>query len=136
MYKKTEEHKRKISETLKRKFANGELIPYFKDKHLTKEHKKNLSKNHRNQDRENHPMWKGGRRIKDNGYVTVRKSKGHVYEHRVIMEKSLGRKLESNEIVHHVNGDKIDNRIENLEIMTASDHAIHHGLGVSVGESR
>lgn len=47
-------------------------------------------------------------------------------EHRVIMEQHLGRKLSRNEIVHHINGDKWDNRIDNLQLMTQSEHAKLH----------
>jgi hypothetical protein len=43
-------------------------------------------------------------------------------QHRCIMEQHLGRKLNSNEHVHHINGDKKDNRIENLQVLTASEH--------------
>ncbi len=48
-------------------------------------------------------------------------------EHRVIMEEHLGRKLARNEVVHHINEDKHDNRIENLMVMKLGDHTeMHH----------
>lgn len=51
-----------------------------------------------------------------------------VYEHRKIMEEYLGRKLSTKEHVHHVNGDPTDNRIENLSIVSPSEHGkIHKG---------
>jgi HNH endonuclease len=46
--------------------------------------------------------------------------------HRDVMEQHIGRKLRRNEHVHHRNGDRYDNRIENLEILSAKDHAHHH----------
>jgi DNA-binding NarL/FixJ family response regulator len=44
------------------------------------------------------------------------------------MEQYLGRKLEFNEVVHHINGDTYDNRIENLELKSRSEHSREHGI--------
>lgn len=44
----------------------------------------------------------------------------------MVVEKSLGRLLEENEVVHHINGDKSDNRICNLAVLTRKSHAMHH----------
>lgn len=56
-------------------------------------------------------------------------SKGYVREHRLIMEQHIGRRLESDEVVHHANNDKSDNRIENLVLMSKSDHVFLHHAG-------
>lgn len=49
--------------------------------------------------------------------------------HRLVMEQTLGRKLLENEVVHHINGNKKDNRPENLVVMSASEHSRLENLG-------
>lgn len=49
--------------------------------------------------------------------------------HRHLMEVELGRKLLPSEVVHHINGNKLDNRIENLMVMNASEHSRLENLG-------
>lgn len=56
-------------------------------------------------------------------------SKGYVREHRLVMEKAIGRYLRPDEVVHHINHDKTDNRIENLEITDLPTHTKEHHLG-------
>lgn len=55
--------------------------------------------------------------------------KGYVREHRLIMEKFLGRILDREELVHHINMDTLDNNIENLMVISRGEHArLHHNL--------
>ena len=63
-------------------------------------------------------------------YPTKQVNKKQVREHRFIMEQYLGRKLSSQELVHHINGNRQDNRIENLKLTTRSEHIkLHPDIG-------
>lgn len=68
-------------------------------------------------------------------YKAIKVNGRKVDEHRYIMEQHLGRKLSTNEVVHHKNGDPRDNRVENLELMLLPDHTRHHHKGRRQSES-
>lgn len=78
------------------------------------------------------PRKTGRRPLRDkHGYILIhmpehphaRKPAGYILEHRLVMERKLGRLLEPHEVVHHLNGVNDDNRPENLEVY--SDNATH-----------
>lgn len=128
---------KKLTESAKRKIsiANKGKIAWNKGKHPEYVQGKN------------HPMygvdrsgskgagWKGGRVKRKDGYVfiykpdhpqTIKENK-YVLEHRLVMEKHLGRYLTPEEVVHHKNGNPSDNRIENLELFpNNSKHFLLH----------
>ena len=76
--------------------------------------------------KENHPHWNNGETT-NSGYQFKRIGKAkYRAKHRLIMEKAIGRELRSDEIVHHKDGNKLNNAIENLEIVTRAEHINIH----------
>lgn len=69
--------------------------------------------------------WKGG--ISTHQYISLRIKKGeYKRQHRIVMENFLGRRLTTDEHVHHINHNKFDNSIKNLIVLTNSEHGKLH----------
>ena len=79
--------------------------------------------------------WRGGRTITQHGYALIRVGKdhpladirGYAYEHRVVASKKVGRWLKKGEIVHHIDGNPLNNNPDNLEVVTnIFEHRFRH----------
>ena len=143
-YIRTEETIRKLSETRRKRIMEGKFSVW--NKGLTKEDLRvyrNISGGSRKTQfksepklefkRNGNPNWKGGKTTSGAGYILVLNTEhpnnvsGYVLEHRLVMENKIGRLLNKDEIVHHINGITEDNRIENLLILTQGEHTrLHH----------
>ena len=107
----------------------GKNNPFF-GKHHTKVTRKRMSELKKIYFKTHHSsQWLGGRRKDERGYILIYSPNhpratrhNYVYEHRLVMEQNIGRYLKRNEIVHHLNGVRDDNRIENLIITTLKKH--------------
>lgn len=116
-------------------------------KYPTEETRQKMSKAHigekspfygKNFSMEKNPNWKGGIKKNSNGYILVKLSKndiyfpmtkngGYVRLHRLVMAKSLGRCLKTEEIVHHVDGNLENNKKENLKLFKNNgEHTSSH----------
>ena len=120
----------KQSESQKKRFAD----PLFKEQQLARMVEARRAKGSQKGTRS--PTWKGGHRI-TNGYVELMRPghpnathKGYVREHRLVMEAHLGRHLTPEEVVHHIDGDKANNAVENLQLVEskAAHIRLHHEI--------
>lgn len=132
----SEEHKAKISKANK-----GRIVP-IEQRIKSSQARKGK---HRGSDS---AIWKGGRRKTLQGYILIylysddffyptANSTRYALEHRLLMAKHLGRNLHSWEIVHHKNGIKDDNRLENLELQgSIGEHMASHNKGYRDGYAK
>jgi hypothetical protein len=82
------------------------------------------------------PAWRGGRKVRRDGYILIRAPKGHsqvgtyILEHRLVMEQHIGRFLEPTEVVHHIDENPSNNDIANLRLYSSQSEHISdaHGL--------
>lgn len=111
--------------------------------HLTEEHKQKISQYHKGKVLSNETRAKmskskfvggvGYKKLRKDGYVEIHfpehpsaSKNGVILEHHLVMECVLGRRLRKDEVVHHINHNRSDNRVENLVVMTNSEHAFLH----------
>jgi hypothetical protein len=121
---------RKIGTSWNKGLKLGSDWAYWKGKKLSKEHRKKLSESHKGKMAGTlNPNWKGGKHVGTNGYIIISNFDGtgkKMYEHRYVMMKFIGRRLKRDENVHHKDRNKLNNSIENLEIISPSEHGKHH----------
>lgn len=111
--------------------SNKGHIPYNKGKNLSEETKQKMSKKRK----EKYSVGIGHKKQRKDGYIAIyfpehpmSSKNGYIMEHDLIMECNIGRWLREDEVVHHKNHIKNDNRIENLQLMTFKEHARLHML--------
>lgn len=100
---------------------------------FTEEWKKNLSESKKR----SADLTAKGTSLKPSGYLEITRgeNKGRS-QHVVIMEEFIGRRLYAHEVVHHIDEDKTNNSIDNLKLMTRSEHARHHAIELITNRER
>lgn len=86
---------------------------------------------------EDHSRWNNSRMLSEHGYIKVRVGRdhpladpnGYAYEHLLVWISAGRRHPAANELIHHESEDKTDNRLGNLQLVTRSDHGVHHANG-------
>lgn len=124
----TKETKEKIS------ISNKGHVSFNKNKHLSIETKEKISLSHKGKYKII-TKFGGHKKQRQDGYIEVycptninANKQGYVMEHDLIIEETIKRPLKKDEVVHHINHIRNDNRIENLRLMTFKEHARMHML--------
>ena len=117
-----------ISEIVTKVGTNRESVrKYLLKRYTPKQKRAIVRKNVRWPTGQHSPNWKGGREITKDGYVVLWLSRREkILEHRLVMEKHLGRKLKRSEVIHHINGNNADNRIKNLQLTNFAEEIKRH----------
>jgi hypothetical protein len=102
------------------KDREGTVIKYYRSCHTCKEFGSNPPRRERRIIRAD--GYAGIRVYPEDFFYNMANSSGYIAEHRLVMARMLGRLLQPWEIVHHINGDRGDNRIENLKLMQEMQH--------------
>lgn len=104
-------------------------------KYHSEETRKKMSIAKQRRKGKDNPNWKGGKKRNTAGYILIysinhpyKKKDNCVMEHRLVIEKNIGRYLKKEEFIHHINENKQDNRIENLQIVSREEHRKIHSL--------
>lgn len=126
--KLSQDHIRNMSQTLRQLYRSGKIINPWKGKHQTSEMLAKFRKTIHEKSN-----WKG-RSITSQGYILIYQpdhpypvKRQYVLEHRYIMEQYLDRYLKPEEIVHHIDGNKANNSIDNLLLLpNKADHMTFH----------
>ena len=117
-----------IAEIVKQVGTNRESVrKYLLKRYTPKQKRAIVLRNFKQPKGKDSPNWKGGRRITKDGYVILWFSRNEsILEHRKVMEDHLGRKLSRHEVVHHINGNNSDNRLENLQLTSFAEEIKRH----------
>lgn len=126
---------RKISDypVSQKAIENGRRVgKMHKGKRLSDETKNKIALSHTGKFY-NPSKYGGAIKKRSDGYISVyipshplANKDGYVMEHRLVMEEHIGRFLQEDEVVHHKNHNRSDNRLENLQLMTFKEHMSFH----------